>query len=118
MTRKIEVHGEEFSEELVELLGGEEGGEEFDEEWLPIAEALDDPEMFPYLIEDVQEVEASDELRNALIGVEVNAQLKMKRKMDYYKRQLFVAESIEKLLYKKVKLKGRARKKKAKANKG
>ena len=102
---KIEIDGENISKQVVELLAGEKGSEDLKDEWIPVAKAIDEPDELPYLISDIQELEGDEELRSALIRVQVNAQLQRKMDLDFYKRQLFAAQTIEVLLFKRLKLK-------------
>lgn len=51
------------------------------------------------------DLDAEKELRSALIRVQVNAQLKRSEDLNFYKRQLFAAQTIEVLLFKRLKLK-------------
>ena len=106
---RVKIGEESFSKEIIELLSGEENSEELKDEWIPLAKALDNPDDLPFLLSKIKYLESDDELRWALIRVQVNSQLKMKENIDYYKRQLFAAKTIEILLFKRLKLKPLAR---------
>ncbi len=109
----FEIDDVKVSRETVEVLMGVKGTEEFTEDWSPVIKAIDDPDELPFLLSDIDELEATDELRMALIRAQVHAQLRMKEDIDYYKRQLFAAKTIELLLYKRLRLKSiRERRKK------
>ncbi|MGM0509936.1 MAG: hypothetical protein ACQESD_02260 [Thermoplasmatota archaeon] len=111
--RKFEVDDVKVSRETVEVIMGEKGTDEINEDWNPVIKAIDDPDELPFLLADIDGLEASDDLRMALIRAQVHAQLKMKEDIDYYKRQLFASKTIELLLYKRLRLKSvRERRKK------
>jgi len=111
-TSKVEIKDREFSKELVEVLMGEEGTESLEEEWMPVAEAIEDPDRLPFLVSEIMDMEKSKELRQALVRVQINAQLKRDQALDLYKKQLFAATTIEILLYGRLRLKPRKRKRK------
>jgi len=104
---------ENLSKGIVEVLMGEKGEETLKEEWIPVAKALDDPKELPFLMDQILDIEATDELRHALVRVQINAQLRMKEDLNFYNQQLFAARSIEILLYESLKLKSKRRKKKS-----
>ncbi|MFP4000916.1 MAG: hypothetical protein ACLFU5_03330 [Thermoplasmata archaeon] len=109
---KIKIQDKEFSRELVDVMMEEEGAETLNEEWLPVAEAIEDPERLPFLVSKIMDLEKTKELRRALVRVQINAQLKRDQALDLYKKQLFAATTIEILLYGRLRLKPRKRKKK------
>ncbi len=101
----IKLKDSEFSKETIEMLKGEEGVEELNEEWLPVAKAIENPERLPFLVAEILEMEKSKELRNALVRVQINAQLKREQNLELYKKQLFAATTIETLLFERLRLK-------------
>ncbi len=109
-TSKIKIKDKEFSKELVEVLIGEEGTESIEEEWIPVAEAIENPDRLPFLVSKIIDMEKTKELRQALVRVQINAQLKRDQALDLYKKQLFAATTIEILLYGRLRLKPRKRK--------
>ncbi|MEF8832470.1 MAG: hypothetical protein V5A66_03005 [Candidatus Thermoplasmatota archaeon] len=109
---KMEVQDREFSRELVEVLIGEEDADSIEEEWIPIAEAIENPDRLPFFVSEILEMEKTKELRRALVRVQINAQLKRDQALDLYKKQLFAATTIEILLFGKLRLKPRKRKRK------
>ncbi len=113
---QIEIDGEKLSKDVISILAGEEEAEDLNEEWVPVAKAIEEPEKLPFLLSDIKELESTEELRLALVRVHINAQINMKKDMDYYKRQLFVAKTIEVLLYGNLMLKPLRKKKKKKNN--
>ncbi|MFO7792451.1 MAG: hypothetical protein R6W73_05640 [Candidatus Saliniplasma sp.] len=113
---EINDNGERISKNVISILEGEEGAKDLNEEWVPIAISIEEPEKLPYLISDIKELEPTEDLRLALVRVQINAQINMKKDMDHYKRQLFVAKTIEVLLYGNLLLKPLGKKKKKKNN--
>ncbi len=109
-TSKVEIKEKEFSRELIEVLVGEEGAVDLEEGWLPVAEALEEPDRLPFLVSEILELEKTNELRKALVRVQINAQLKRDQALDLYKKQLFAATTIEILLYGRLRLKPKKRK--------
>ncbi len=109
-TSKIKVEGKEFSKELVEVLMGKKDAESLEEKWIPIAEAIENPDRLPFLVSEIMDIEKTKELRQALVRVQINAQLKRDQALDLYKKQLFAATTIEILLYGRLRLKPRKRK--------
>ncbi len=109
---KIKVQGKEFSKELVEILMGEKGTKSLEEEWIPVAEAIENPDRLPFLVSEIMDMEKTKELRRALVRVQINAQLKRDQALDLYKKQLFAATTIEILLYGRLRLKPKRRKRK------
>ncbi|MFP4609166.1 MAG: hypothetical protein ACLFNY_06260 [Candidatus Aenigmatarchaeota archaeon] len=113
-TDHVEINDKKIPRKIIEVLEGEKGEEELREEWIPIAEALKDPEEFPFLLSDILKVKRSRELRRALIRVQINSQLKREENLDLYKKQLFTAETIEILLFQRLRLKGKKRRRRRK----
>ncbi len=110
----VEIVGVTFKQHILDVIMGEEGADDLEEGWLPIAEALQYPERFPLLLNDILDVEKSSELRRALIRVQIDSQLRIDEDLDFYKKQLFAAESIEILLFRRLRLKPKGKRKKKK----
>lgn len=118
MKEKIKIGDREFSQETIDLITGEKGSQaqEVKDEWIPILGAIEEPEELPFLISDIVEIEPTEELRLVLVRVQVNSRLKMKQDLNYYKREEYVAQAIEKLLFGRLKLKARRKKGKSSLN--
>lgn len=91
---------------------GEKDTESLKEEWIPIAEAIENPDQLAFLVSEIMDMEKTKELRRALVRVQINAQLKRDQALDLYKKQLFSATTIEILLYGRLRLKPKKRKRK------
>ncbi len=113
-TRHIEIDNKKISQRTLEVIKGEKGIDEIKEDWIPIAKALEYPEEFPFLLSDILKVKKDVELRRALIRVQIDAQLRLNEDLDFYKKQLFAAESIEILLFRRLRLKPKGKRKKKK----
>ncbi len=110
--KHIEIDGEKVSLETVQILMGEKGEVELKKEWLPVALVIDTPEELPFHLSEIKELETDEDLRLALIRVQVNSQLRKQEDLNYYQKQLFAAQIMEILLYQRLKLKPLAKKKK------
>ncbi|VVB88940.1 Uncharacterised protein [uncultured archaeon] len=71
---------------------------------LIIAQAIDEPDELPYLIETIKsmEIEDMDKFRFVLFRVQIDSQLHMNEDLMKYQKRLFVSQVIEKLLYEEV----------------
>ena len=87
---------------MVSLLVGEPVGEgkvEFPKGWHAIAEAIDEPLRFPFLVEAIHKAEKNDALRHALIRVEIDCNLRSREDVEVYNMRLYVARTIETFLF-------------------
>jgi hypothetical protein len=71
---------------------------------LIIAQAIDEPDELPYLIETIKSmnIEDMDKFRFVLFRVQIDSQLHMNEDLMKYQKRLFVSQVIEKLLYEEV----------------
>ena len=82
------------------------GQEEIDIESIPdniliVAEAVDEPDKLPYLLENIKslEIDDMDKFRFILLRVQIDSQLHMNEDLQRYQKRLYVSQVIEKLLY-------------------
>jgi hypothetical protein len=68
---------------------------------LTIAEAVEDPDKLPYIIEDIinMEITEKEKFRYILLRVQIDSHLHMNEDLEKYQKRVFVAQVIEKLLY-------------------
>ncbi len=68
---------------------------------LIVAEAVDEPDKLPYLIETIKslEIEDMDKFRFVLLRVQIDSDLHMNEDLQKYQKRLYVAQIIEKLIY-------------------
>ncbi len=99
----VNISDKKYSLKTLELLTGQE---EVDVERIPdniltVAEAVDEPDKLPYLIEKIKslEIEDMDRFRFVLLRVQIDSQLHMNEDLERYQKRLYVSQVIEKLLY-------------------
>ncbi|UCE73692.1 MAG: hypothetical protein JSV56_11800 [Methanomassiliicoccales archaeon] len=112
MQNKVEVHGKTFLKETVELISGERGATDVDSELLPLLEAIDNPNELPFLLDKLNTLEPTEDLRLALVRVQVQSDLFMHEDLNLHQKRLYVAQTIEKLLWGELLLDGGGDKKK------
>jgi len=98
----IKIKGKNYSIATLKVLTGEETitPRKINKDFLVIAEALDEPDNFPFLLKPLFEISNNDdELRLGLARVQIDSKLNMKEDLEAYNTRLFVAETIEKMLY-------------------
>ncbi len=85
------------------------GNKEIDIENVPdtiltIAQAIDEPDELPYLLETIKSMKIGDmdKFRFVLFRVQIDSQLHMNEDLMRYQKRLFVSQVIEKLLYEEV----------------
>ena len=68
---------------------------------LIVAEAVDEPDKLPYLLENIKslEIDDMDKFRFILLRVQIDSQLHMNEDLQRYQKRLYVSQVIEKLLY-------------------
>ncbi len=106
MQNKVEVHGKMFCKDTVEVLTGKRGSTDVDKTMLPVLEAIDNPQELPFLLEEINLLKASEELRLALVRVQVQSELKMHEDLNMHQKRLYTAQTIEKLLFGELLLEG------------
>jgi len=106
MQNKVEVHGKTYCKDTVELLIGKRGSVDIDKTLIPVLEAIDKPEELPFLIGDINSLKPTDELRLALVRVQVHSELKMHEDLNLHQKRLYAAQTIEKLLWRELLLEG------------
>lgn len=91
-----------FSRHVVSILLGEPAtGEKADlpRGMQPIAEALDDPLRFPFLLARIVKAPKTGDVRLALHRVQVDCNLRGREDVERYNLRLYVARTIEVLLF-------------------
>lgn len=114
MQVKIELHGKKFNQDTVEILAGKHGETKLSKSMLPILEAIDNPNELPFLIEKINAIKTTDEIRLALVRVQVQSELKMHEDLNMHQKRLYVSQTIEKMLWGELLLNGGNKKKKNK----
>ena len=80
------------------------GEEEFEadgvsDDYRLLAEALNDPNRLVFLLERVMKTEQREDIRHALLRVQIYYTLNMNYDMENNQRRLYVSRTIEKLLF-------------------
>ncbi len=99
----INIKGKKYSLETLKLLTG---NKELDIEQVPdnilvIAQAIDEPDELPYLMETIKSLRIDDKekFRYVLFRVQIDSQLHLNEDIMRYQKRLFVSQVIEMLLY-------------------
>lgn len=102
----INIKGKKYLLNTLKLLTGnrETDIENIPDTILIIAQAIDEPDELPYLIETIKsmKIEDMDKFRFVLFRVQLDSQLHMNEDLMRYQKRLFVSQVIEKLLYEEV----------------
>jgi hypothetical protein len=102
----VNIKEKKYSLETLRLLTGnkEPDIENLPDNILIIAQAIDEPDELPYLIETIKsmEIEDMEKFRFVLFRVQIDSQLHMNEDIMRYQKRLFVSQVIEKLLYEEV----------------
>lgn len=97
------MNDKKYSIKTLELLTGNKDIdiEKVPEDVLTIAEAVEDPDKLPYLIEGIidMEITEKEKFRYVLLRVQIDSHLHMNEDLEKYQKRVFVAQVIEKLLY-------------------
>lgn len=95
----IEISGKKFNKEIVELIAGKRGAKEVNKKVLPVLEAIDKPSELPFLLNDINSLKPTEDLRLALVRIQVHSELNMHEDLNLYQKRLYSAQTMEKLLW-------------------
>lgn len=99
----INIKDKKYSLKTLGLLTGQKEPdiEKIRDDILTIAEAVDEPDELPYLIETIKSLKIDDpeKFRFVLLRVQIDSQLRMNEDIEMYQKRLYVSQVIEKLLY-------------------
>ncbi len=99
----VNIKDKRYSLKTLQLLTGRKDVDinNIPEYLLLIAEAVDQPDELPYLIERIisLRIEDKEKFRFALIRVQIDSELHMNEDIQKNQKQLYVAQVIEKLVY-------------------
>jgi hypothetical protein len=102
----VNIKGKKYLLNTLKLLTGnkETDIEDIPDTILIIAQAIDEPDELPYLMETIKsmKIEDMDKFRFVLFRVQIDSQLHMNEDLMRYQKRLFVSQVIEKLLYEEV----------------
>ena len=99
----VVINNKKYSMDTLELLMGQKDvdADNIPAQILAIAEAVDNPDTLPYLIESIMSLEIDDmeKFRYVLVRVQIDSELHMNEDIERNHKRVFVAHVIEKLLY-------------------
>lgn len=99
----VVINNKKYSMETIELLVGQKDvdASNIPAQVLSIAEAVDNPDSLPYLIESIMslEIDDMDKFRYVLVRVQIDSELHMNEDIQRHHKRLYVVQIIEKLLY-------------------
>jgi len=99
----VVINNKKYSMDTIELLMGQKDVDagNIPAHILAIAEAVDNPDSLPYLIESIMSLEIDDmeKFRYVLVRVQIDSELHMNEDIQRNHKRVFVAQVIEKLLY-------------------
>lgn len=99
----VVINNKKYSMETIELLVGQKDvdADNIPAQVLSIAEAVDNPDSLPYLIESIMslEIDDMDKFRYVLVRVQIDSELHMNEDIQRHHKRLYAVQIIEKLLY-------------------
>ncbi len=116
MNKKIEIDGKKYEVITLEVLNGARGEQQLERSWLPIAQALDNPAELPFLLKVIADLKENDDLRMAIVRIQVDSELNMREDLSRHQKRLYVARTIEKLIFGGLKLQGKGGKSESNGN--
>lgn len=99
MAETIEIGDKKYLKRTLELLSGVKNFYELPDELLPIAEAIDYPYDFPFLLEEIYDMDFDEDLRLALVRIQIDSRLNVHKDLEREQMRIYVAESIEKMMF-------------------
>lgn len=87
-----------FDQALGTLFGGKVP-KKFPPIYNTIAECLASPDLLPNNIESIIGYEGIEDMRVALARVQIDSELRMKQDVEYFNRRLWVAQTIERMVF-------------------
>ncbi|UCF07329.1 MAG: hypothetical protein JSW28_06650, partial [Thermoplasmata archaeon] len=99
MQNKMKVHGKMVASDAVEVLAGKRGAKTLPKKMLPVLEVIDNPTELPFLLEEINSLEPTDELRLALVRVQVHSEQNMHEDLNLHQKRLYAAQTMEKLIF-------------------
>lgn len=114
----IEIEGKKYSKRTIELLSGVKNYYDLDYNLLLLAEAIDNPYDFPYLLEDIYDMDFDEDLRLALVRIQIDSRLHMHDDLQREQLRLYVSETVEKMLFGELLMEGNGKGKEVNEKKG
>jgi hypothetical protein len=99
MIERIEIDGKKYKKRTVELLTGIKNFHELNDNLKLLAEAIENPYDFPFVLENIYDMDFDEDMRLALVRIQIDSKLHMNKDLEGMQLRLYVAETIEKMLY-------------------
>ena len=102
MNDRIKIKGEMISQYIVDLMNGAKGKKSINNDFFDVAHVLEHPNDLPFHIEGIyplREHEQSEDLRFALLRIQIYCEMNMNRDMEHFQRLHYVSETIENVLF-------------------
>lgn len=96
---KIEINGKRYSKRTIEILSGVRNFHDIDNNLQLLAEVIDHPYDFPFLLEDIYDMDFDEDLRLALVRIQIDSRLHIRDDLEGEQLRLYVSETIEKMLF-------------------
>ena len=106
MPNTVKLRNKTYNRDILEVLAGKHGATDVPKAMLPVLEAIDNPDELPFLMDEINSLKTTDELRLALVRVQVHSELKMHEDLNLYQKRHYVAQTMEKLLFGELLLEG------------
>lgn len=99
----IIIEDKKYSLKTLGLLTGQMDvdNQNIDGNILIIAQAVEDPDKLPYLLEIIKSLKIDDpeKFRFVLLRVQIDSQLHLNEDIEKYHKRLFVSQVVEKIIY-------------------
>jgi hypothetical protein len=109
MLERIEIDGNKYYKRTLEVLSGVKEFYDVDDNILLIAQAIDNPNTFPFILEDIYDMDFDEDIRLALARIQIDSKLHMHDDLEREQKRLFVSETIENMLFGDLLLDGNGR---------
>jgi len=99
MIERVEIDGKKYKKRTIELLTGVKNFHELNDNLKLLAEAIENPDDFPFVLEEIYDMDFDDDMRLALVRIQIDSKLHMCDDLEGMQLRLYVAETIEKILF-------------------
>ncbi|MDP2767215.1 MAG: hypothetical protein Q8O41_07180 [Candidatus Methanoperedens sp.] len=85
--------------EIIQILSGKHENLNPPDYVMLLTDVIFDPKLLPYRLEEVRKLKPSEELRNALLRVQIDSDLRFDEDLQKYRIRHYVAQVIERLIF-------------------
>jgi hypothetical protein len=93
--------------EIIQILSGKHENLNPPDYVLLLTDMIFDPKLLPYKLEEVRKLKPSEDLRNALLRVQIDSELRYGEDLTKYRTRHYVAQVIERLIFGNLLLEGK-----------